>query len=334
MNAIHRAVSLYSLQEQYARQGKTVDQLFDFVEGLGCEGVEFISDQMMYNTPCPDEETLRAWDRTLASHHLKPVCNDVFINTNIYKNRNMTRAEATGALVKEIQLADRLGFSLIRLVSETPREIIEPALPAAERYHVCMAMEIHGGLSFSSLASMGYIQIMKELNSPYLGLVMDMSMFCRKHPRVSINYFSALGPLNPEVVKYVDAIFAAGSDPVRFLGSMGRDLPAEAQKLIKSENDALYLAFSHGYENHPLSMLDDLLPYIVHIHGKFYEMTDEGVEYSIPYGEIVKYLSEKNWSGYIASEYEGQRFVPMDGKIDECDQVMRHQALLKKLIGR
>ena len=46
------------------------------------------------------------------------------------------------------------------------------------------------------------------------------------------------------------------------------------------------------------------MPYIKHIHGKIYEMTEEGVEYSISYDEIINYLKEAGYEGYISTEYE------------------------------
>jgi sugar phosphate isomerase/epimerase len=340
MSAIHRAVSLYSLQDQYARGKMDLEGLLGFVEGLGCEGFEFISDQMMHGTPHPSAETLRSWDRLLGKHHLEPICNDIFINTSLYRNRVLTTAEATAALVEEIKLADRLGFDTVRLVSMTPSEIIEPALEAAERHHVKLALEIHAGMSFTEPHSAAFIEVMKRLDSPYLGLVVDMGIFCRRIPRVCTNYFASLGQLNPEIVKIVEGFFAAGSDPLRgYLamdGGVGRHgpFPDALMPLVKNEVDFTYLIFCDGYENTDLAVLDEYLPYVTHFHGKFYEMTDDGAEYSIPYDEIVAYLEKKGWSGYIASEYEGQRFVPVDGRIEDLDQVRRHQAMLKRLTGR
>lgn len=340
MSRIRRAVSMYSLQDQYARGKMNREAIFDFLEDCGCEGVEFISDQMMHGTPHPSEEDLREWDRLLGRHHLKPVCNDIFINTSLYRNRTLTTEEATKALIAEIQLADRLGFDLVRLVSMTPPEIIEPALPYAERHHVTLALEIHAGMSFTNPWSAGFIDVMKRLQSPYVGLVVDMGIFCRRHPRVATEYFNKLGDLNPEIVKLVDSFFAEGSDPLQRFSAMNGGsrsfgpYPAQLQGMVKSEIDSLYLTFCSGYENSPLSILDEYLPYIKHIHGKFYEMTEQGVEYSIPYDEIIRYLDSKGWDGFIASEYEGQRFVPVDGTVDDLGQVRRHQELLKSLTGK
>ena len=98
-----------------------------------------------------------------------------------------------------------------------------------------------------------------------------------------------------------------------------------------NETEALYIIYATGYDNNPLQILDDYLGYVKHIHGKVYEMTEEGVEYSIPYDEVVNYLKEKN-DGYISTEYEGTRFTVFGEIPPEVDQVTKHQQLLKRLI--
>ena len=74
--------------------------------------------------------------------------------------------------------------------------------------------------------------------------------------------------------------------------------------------------------------LIDIIPYIVSIHGKFYNMTeipgrpgcyeDKCIDYETP----MKYLREHGFDGYINSEFEGQ-----------VEQVRRHHEMLKRLSG-
>jgi sugar phosphate isomerase/epimerase len=92
--------------------------------------------------------------------------------------------------------------------------------------------------------------------------------------------------------------------------------------------DGEYSFFSTGYENTPLDVLDEYLPYIRHFHGKFYEMLEDGTEYSIDYPRIITRLNQLGYDGYISSEYEGNRFVPVDSPVDDQGQVRAHQAML------
>ncbi|WP_099466945.1 sugar phosphate isomerase/epimerase family protein [Konateibacter massiliensis] len=334
MSKIKRAVSMYSLQDQYARKKMNLEEIFQYLNQLGA-GLEFISDQMMKGTPEPSEETLREWDRLVEKYKPVLVCNDVFINTCLYKNRDLTDKEALDLLIKEIKLAHRLGFKMIRLVSNTRASIIEPALPVAMEYDVVMTLEIHAGMSFDDPLTQAYIEVMKKLNSPYVGLTVDTGIFCRRHPRVSSAFFKELG-VKQEIIDYVDNIFASGTDPKHYFkeaNEQGKPFPDDLKALIETKDEFEYALFCTGYEMSDFHILDEFLPYVKHIHGKIYEMTEEGVEYSIPFDELIAYLNEVGYEGYIATEYEGNRFALANEPIRDKENVTAHQEMLKRYIG-
>ena len=62
-------------------------------------------------------------------------------------------------------------------------------------------------------------------------------------------------------------------------------------------------------------------------------MTDDGEEYSIPYDEVVPVLVDAGYTGWISTEYEGQRHVQDALPVDELEQVRLHQELLKRVLG-
>ena len=79
--------------------------------------------------------------------------------------------------------------------------------------------------------------------------------------------------------------------------------------------------------------IKDIIPYIVSIHGKFYEMTEDCREPSVDYENIVPRLAELGYDGYIVSEYEGQRWVEDINGVDSIEQVRRQHVMLKRLLG-
>lgn len=329
MSNIKRSVSMYSFQDQFARGKWKLEDIFSYLVDVGAD-MEFISDQMMHQTPNPTKETLENWDELLKKYPVKPVCNDIFINTNLFRNRTLTKKESIQALKKEIELAKRLGFPLIRLVSLTPSEIIEPVYDFAKEAGVTMALEIHAGMSFDNPKTKEFLDVMYKLGPDYLGLVIDTGIFCRRHPRVSTEYFRKLGT-NENVIRYIDDVFASGTCPKRLYSSM-EDMPQDLRKLFTNPIDEEYAFFASGYETEEFSILDEFMPYIKHFHGKIFEMTEEGVEYSVPFDELVQYLHEKDYNGYISTEYEGNRFTLPGEEMKEVEQVTRHQNMLKKYI--
>lgn len=334
MSKIKRAVSTYSLQDQYARGNMTLPDIFKWLYQLDA-GLEFITDQMMKGTPTPSEETLKEWDQLVKTYKPVLVCNDVFINTCLYKNRTLTKKESLDYLIKEIKLANRLGFPMIRLVSNTRADIIEEALPYAITYNVVMTLEIHAGMSFDSPLTQSFIDVMKKLDSPYVGLTVDTGIFCERHPRVSIEFFRSLG-VNDELIRRINAIFESGTDPKRVYAkarAQGKQFPDEIKECIHNQNEFEFAMFADGYERTPFEALDEYMPYIKHFHGKIYEMTEEGVEYSIPFDKLIAYLEQAGYEGYIATEYEGNRFTLENQPILDKENVEAHQKMLKKYIG-
>lgn len=118
---IKRGVSLYSYQEEYCFGKLSLEDCLAVTGRMGIEGVEIIGDQMIHGSPFPPDDFYAQWNGWLDTYNVTPVCSDIFINTNLYKNRNLTNRESIQALIAEIKHAHRLGCRVIRLVSNTPR---------------------------------------------------------------------------------------------------------------------------------------------------------------------------------------------------------------------
>ncbi len=330
---IKSSVSLYSLQYQYLWGKMSLEDIFRFVKEIGSDGIELLPDQMLHGTPTPSEETYQMWDALVEKYQLGLACDDIFLNTNLFANRELTKRECIDLIKKEIVMAHRLGFKTIRLVSMVPAWILEPCLECAIENDVTLNIEIHAGLGFGVKKTDEYINEMLRLNSPYIGIVPDTSLFMKRAPRVMTNYCDkVLGGLNPDIVKYTDEVFASGTDFFQLNLKSKDGMDPKLKSLIKSPADGFYAANISGYENRKLSELDGVADYIKHVHFKLYEMTEEGEEYSIDYLEILKYLHEHNYNGYVSTEYEGNRWVLPDHEIPEIEQVRAHQKMIQRHI--
>jgi len=330
MSQIKTAVSLYSLQDSYARGRLDLAGALEFVASTGAQGVELISDQMIKGTPFPSDEMVTTWRAALEKSGLAPVCNDIFINSTIYRNRTLRVPEQVELLKRDLDVSKRLGFDLVRLVSDTSPEVTLGTLPYAESIGITMALEIHAGMSFQGTLTAAWIEMMRKAQSEHLGLVIDFGIFCERHPRVSTNYFKSIG-LTPAVADKIDELYAANGDTLRLFANgsdHGMNFPPELTRLFRSPVDGEFSFFSTGYENTPLDVLDEHIGYVRHFHGKFYEMLPDGTEYSIDYPRIIARLNQLGYDAYIASEYEGNRFTAVDQPVDDQGQVRAHQAML------
>lgn len=332
MSKIKTCVSLYSLQDEYLNHRMDLEQIMHYVKDCGAEGVEILPDQMLKGTPNPSEETIAHWNKLVADTGLIPVIADVFLNSNLYKNRSLTKKECIDLLIQEIKMAHKMGIHLIRLVSMVPYWVQEPLLPYCEEYDVAIAIEIHAGMAFDVKATNDFIQEMKRLNSPYIGVVVDTGIFCRRMPRVVRNYEISVGT-SPEVFDYMDSLFEQGTDFHQVLLKTGYQYPDELKAAMKCEHDKFSVPLLDGYENYPFEVLDDLIPYIKHFHLKTFEMTEEGPEYSQDYKALLQYLHDHDYDGYVSTEYEGNRFTLAGQPMQEKVQVARQQAYLKKCLA-
>lgn len=329
---IKSSVSLYSLQYQYLTGKMNLDAILKFVTDLNADGIEILPDQMLKGTPTPSEETYAQWDALMKKYNPGLACDDIFLNTNLYKNRELTKRECIELIKQEIVMAHRLGFKIIRLVSMVPAWILEPCLETAAMNDVALCIEIHGGLGFGVPKTDEYLNEMLRLDSPYIGIVPDTSLFCRRAPRVVSSYCHDVYGTNTDLIKYAHEVFASGTDFFAIEQKCGHMDP-KLKSLIKDPaKDMFYATNLSGYENRDLSCMDPFVKYIRHFHFKLYEMTEEGTEYSIDYKEVLEYLHNHGYNGYVSTEYEGNRWILPDHEIPEIEQVTAHQKLIQKLI--
>ena len=298
---IKASVSLYSLQYQYLQGKMNLEEIIAFVKSLGSDGIELLPDQMLHGTPEPTEETYQMWNALVKKYGIGLACDDVFLNTNMFKNRELTKRECISLIKKEIVMAHRLGFKTIRLVSMVPAWIIEPCLETAIENDVSLYIEIHAGLGFGVRKTDEYIEEMLRLDSPYVGIVPDTSLYMKRAPRVMTNYIAAvMGNLNPDIIKYTDEVFASGTDFFQLNLKAKDGMDPKLRSLIKSPADGFYAA-----------NID---------------------EYSIDYKEILQYLHDHGYNGYVSTEYEGNRWVLPDHEIPEVQQVTAHQKMIQRYI--
>lgn len=326
---IKTAVSLYSLQDEYMNKRMSLDDMFQYLDDHEVDGLEIIPDQMLHNAPHLTAATIDHWHKLVNHHRVKPVCADVFLNTNLYANRTLTQKECVNLLIDEIKMAHELDIHLLRFVSMIPGFVIEPLLPYAEKYNVNFALEIHAGMSFDNPATAGFIHEMQRINSPYVGIVVDAGIFCHRIPRVFNEYNRIVNGVKPEIIDYFNSWFDKGLDGRQAFDQKHQMKPELAA--MARPNDIPYIMIADGYENSPYEIMDNYWSYIKHFHFKLWEMVNHD-EYSIDYYGLIKYLHEKNYDGYVATEYEGNRWVLPGNLITEKEQVTAHQKMLRHYI--
>jgi len=332
-SSMKRGISLYSVQEEYFQRKMTLEEILAACSRLDIRGIEIIGDQMIHGYPDISDDFIARWHGWMDKYALTPVCLDMFLDWNKYKGRVMSFDERVESVRRDIVNANRLGCTLIRVIHDVEPDLLERLAPAAEKYNVTLALEVHAPSDLDSPLEQRLIQLFERVQSPNLGFTLDLGIYCKKLPRVVTDRFLREG-MAPKIVQYLTDAF--NNQELPHAGDEGPGKESLAEKVIKLGGRELdiYLAYmgTHMIYSNPRRLLD-YMQHIKHVHGKFYEMLPDETEYSIPYDEVMPVLHEGGYSGYISSEYEGNRWIHDALTVDSLEQVSRHQNLLKRLIA-
>jgi sugar phosphate isomerase/epimerase len=170
-------------------------------------------------------------------------------------------------------------------------------------------------------------EMFRRVQSPYIGFAVDFSLYTRRLPRIVSERYKREG-MKPEIIDYL--VNAYNNHTLHAPGA--RPIPQLIMEMGGREVDIMWTFMgTHMIDANPKKMLD-YMPYIFHIHGKFWEMLPDYTEYSIPYDEVIPVLVQGGYSGWISSEYEGNRWLHDALPVDSTEQVRRHQVMLKNLL--
>jgi sugar phosphate isomerase/epimerase len=260
----------------------------------------------------------------MATYAATPTATNSFVDTKRYPDRWLTLEEQVASVRRDIDIAVRLGFRIVKATINFAPELMEALAPYAEEQGVRLLLEVHAPFHYEHPWILEHLDVMDRTGSPALGFMPDMGTFVERFPRV-VSERALRDGAKPELVDLIvktyddhgnthelmDVVNYRGGGPVDF------GLARQATHYIWSE---------------PKSMLEHM-PRIGHIQAKFYEMTEQETEYSIPYDRIVPVLIEGGFDGYLSSEYEGNRHIQDAYPVDSVEQVRRQHAMFARLLG-
>ncbi|HVB33465.1 MAG TPA: TIM barrel protein [Patescibacteria group bacterium] len=320
-----RGVTLYSYTGDFQMGTMNLEQCVADVADMEAEGIEILGETHVEGYPNPSEEWVGQWHGLMEKYHTKPSCLDSFVDSMLKKGSYLTVDESIAMLVRDMKLANRLGFKIMRpTFGKSPipvPELIEKALPYAEQYDLKVAIEIHSPARIESDWMNSLLEVISRTNTKRFGFTLDMSIFSKRPPHYFEDRMLRRGA-HENIVRFVGKAYEDHLGPEKTM--------AEVRKMGGNEADLSWasLAGVYHFSDNPPQDLLKIMPYIYHIHGKFWEMTDDLQEYSIPYETVIPVLVKGGCGAYFSSEYEGPREL-----FRASDQLRRHQAMLRILFG-
>ena len=323
-HSVKRGISLYSYQEEYFLRQLTLEQCIAQAAAIGAFGIESLAEQMMPGFPRLSDGFYEKWHQWMARYHTVPVCHDMFLDTKRYKGRLLTEQECIESIIRDLKHASRLGCKVMRMLVFVSPELMEKCLPYAEQYDIKMGIEVHAPWHFDHPWIMRHVEMIQRTGTRHAGFVPDMGIFTKRLPRVMRDRALRSGA-TPRILDYVSEAYENGV--------LSEYIVAEARNMGANSVDIGYAEASrHNVYSQPKRLLE-FMPYIFHIHAKFYEMLDDATEYSIPYEKIIPVLIQGGFDGYLSSEYEGNRHIQDAFPVDSIEQVRRQHAMFRRLLG-
>ncbi|MBC2666707.1 hypothetical protein H7F51_14390 [Novosphingobium flavum] len=328
---ITRGVSFYSYQEEYFTRAMTMEDCIEEVASMGATGVQLISEQMIPSYPYPSTAWIDSWFALMDCHGTTPTVLDTYWDFNVGGHRSLDLDEALCVLTRQIGLASELGFSVLRPTEGNPQlfkvtDLIERALPIAEKLDIRIAPEIHSPALLSGPKVQSYLETIHRSGTRHFGFTLDMSVFQDRYPRVVRDRQIRDGVLREAVAVAITDTHEAGTPRDEALAAAKAMGASDAE--LRFFNAVHAIAFEQNVAD-----LTDFLPHVMNVHAKILEMTEDMTEYSIPYEKVIPALVAGGYKGSIDTEYEGQRHTQDALQTDSCEQVRRNQLQLRRMLG-
>lgn len=321
---IKRGVSLYSYQDEFYTGKMNLEDCIAEVSKTGATGIEILPEQMIRNFPNLSDDFIKQWHEWMNKYEVEPIAYDAFLESKLFANRILTKSESIDMMKRDLKLANQLGCKVLRTLVSTPLEVVKGSLDYAEEMDVKIALEVHSPFTFGTEWFEERLDYIKESGTKWFGIMPDLGVFVRRMAPVMEQFYIRKGA-TPEIVKLVSDAYFEEQDKQETLERVKNMSDA-------NEIDIQYAELATHFVFTDPNILIENIPYIMHVHGKFYEINRDLEEPSIPYKDILNALKEGGYKGYICSEYEGNRHIQDYKEVDSVEQVSRHQKLLKKLI--
>jgi len=326
---IRLGTTTYSFNDEYHSYDLSLESMFETIGSLGPkQGLEIIAPQCIRTYPEVSEEFERRFKHAVERYDLVPSAFGHYSDLGRIPGRNLSIEEAVEFSRIQLEGAKRLGYPLARMsyqsfdLTDRREALYRQLLPDLERLELKLAIEIHAPNIIESEQQQRVIEDVAALNSPYVGFTIDCGCMTSRVSPVCERKFLDLG-VDPAIVKRVIDFWATKPSLAELRAEIEAIGGGSLVELLATET---WIYFGHGK---PAS-LRAIMPYVLHVHGKFFQVDANGNDDAVAYPEIIDILVSSGYDGWISSEYEGHHWLKNRGAYA---QVQAHQRYLSRLIN-
>lgn len=317
VNKIKLGVRVFSF-----RNTKTLEDAIKTIVKIGADAFDVTASMTIKGYPWPSEQMIEYVTGLCSQYKVKLISYDGNVDLGMRCDRRLTEDEMFGYALNDIYYAHRFGAEVHRIQWLLPPSVLARLAPYAEAYDVKAGVEIHSPLIPSSPAVKAYVRMFEKAKSNYIGLIPDFGSLADRPIKFFVDDAMRTGTKTEIMDCMIDGI--NNKLPESRIEKQIRKMGATEQDVA-----VLHHPMFHQWEaESDLEGLKDILPYCIHFHGKFFGFDEDGNDINIPVGKILPIIRDFGYDGYIASEYEGNKFT----SADPVDQIVKQRALYQKIL--
>jgi hypothetical protein len=285
-----RGVSLYSYSGELGSTMTMEDCMVEMYD-MRAGGIEILAPAHIEGYPNPSAKWVKNWFALLDKYKLKPGEYCHWMDSRLHPGGDLDAKESVDYMILDMKLASRLGFKYAR----SKFGVIDETLTPVKNWREIAKRAIPYAQKYN-------VRLNPEIHYPtrLKSKMMD---------------------------DYVEFIEKEKTYP--WFG-LHLDLGLFADKPTP---EMIAMTIAMGETTAILNTPEDMVPflrYVPNMHAKFVNMSDDFIETSTPYAEIIALLIKHKWNGYLFSEYEGEN---KDVPGYSSDQLRKQHVMLKRLLG-
>ena len=326
--SIKRAVSLYSYQENFYLGKLDLEGCIAEAAKTGARGIELIPEQNCADEYLdPSDEFAAKWKDWMQKYGTEPCAMDIFYDYKLFGNRILPWKEQVKMYTDAFRFAKKLGFPVVRGMLTTPIKLVEMMIPVAQELGLRFGVEIHSPYSLESEYCLQLYELADKYHTDCIGVIPDTGIYVKQQSEVIIQKFIRAGA-HKEIADYTCRAYIDQVPQQEAAEAIARMNP-------NSVDHALFKRVYFATYDDP-NLLVKYADRILHVHSKCWHMTEDCEEPSIDNENVIRMLRMGGYDGWIATEFEGQRYFHDEGckeNADEIEEVRRNQEMLKRLLG-
>ena len=330
--SIQLGTTIYSMTNEWLEGKYTLPQLIDEVgkRKLG-PGLEMIGFQNLRGFPHKvDKADIKAFLQAIDRNEL--VLTSLAGNADIacHAKNWLDTDQSVEYMRPQIELAAQMGFPVMRIQIGLTPEVLEKLEPIAAKAKVKLGMEIHAPEGPCTPKVIATREVYDRIDSEYLGFVPDFSSCMRAIPPGMIAQLKKAGLSDGGVALLLSNWEGKSAPYQRYMAFAEAAKSNNEPELPIAQARLIFTMFGREQPEDWAEILDRT----VHIHGKFYEVSEDcSVSPSIDYERILAVFAKANRTITMSSEWEGHAFWDSN---EQCafEMVRRHHIMCQSMLDR